>query len=681
MQQFYANGLAMPVKTDRTTQVTVYPPRHIHNQNVFLQDPIKNIVTTRTGINTTARTNLKTRRIVDSFNVASATVREVFDVSSEYPRDLFDTGSGAVREVFDCCSGGSRRTTEAHPKQYRSCPEPVPKRTRSAPEGHPNSTRRNRLVFYRFSGTLKARIKYRCSKDVVLFTQPLRKIAELPLMYRECTVSVRGVYRKGTGDLLRSYWRSTTDLLNTCTSGVDKRYSKSRRVVGLEAMTSRAIPLMAVWLCFSRRSFPVMALKNKGVLLYGLLCFMLFNLSTAWAQSAQPRTAEGQTEIKPLQIGDAIPEDLWSLPLQVVNHPDGKDTITLNDYRDKKLIILDFWTTWCGPCIKSLTELEKIIPLYKDSVALVATSYESKEKVAGFVKEREFRQLYVFEDTLSREYFPHKYVPHQIWIVNGKIRYVTGSVENFGQVIQDVLADKPINLKQKDDLFLDFNIPFENYANERNAPVFMKSIFTGYVDGTGGYGKRNVGNARLYYYLNRAILSLYKDVANIPLNKIMLEVDEHIVYQKERGFENAYCYLFYAPMNVSEDEVRFKMLADLNFYLGYNARFEKRYTSCKVLRSIRTNYTQLDMPVRKGGKYISIQKFVDQLNYNEEWSGNLVRYVNSTDDAVQIWVENNREVQTLKVEPEKLESRLAEFGIGISAENKELDYFVISNPQ
>src|SRR5690606_34302073 len=210
----------------------------------------------------------------------SATVREVFDGSSRYPRDLFGTGSGAVREVFDCCSGGSRRTTEAHPKQYRSCPEPVPKRTRSAPEGHPNSTRRNRWFFYRFFDVLKTRIKYRCSKDVVRFTQRLRKIAEVPLMYRECTVSVRRVYREGTGDLLRSDWRTTTDLLNTCTSAIDQRYSNRRRVVGLEAM------------------------KNKVTLcLTGLLCFMLFNLSDAWAQSAESRTAEGQ---KTVLLGEVL---------------------------------------------------------------------------------------------------------------------------------------------------------------------------------------------------------------------------------------------------------------------------------------------------------------------------------------------------------------------------------------
>src|SRR5690606_12072711 len=140
-------------------------------------------------------------------------------------------------------------------------------------EGYPNSTRRNRWLFYRFLGTLKAKIKYRCSKDVVPFTQRLRKIAEVSLMYREWTVSVRGVYRKGTGDLLRSYWRSTTDLLNACTSGVDQQYSNSRGVVGVEA------------------------LKNKRILCLGFFCFMLFNLSDAWAQSAESRTAEGQTEI------------------------------------------------------------------------------------------------------------------------------------------------------------------------------------------------------------------------------------------------------------------------------------------------------------------------------------------------------------------------------------------------
>src|SRR5690606_13119615 len=40
-----------------------------------------------------------------------------------------------------------------------------------------------RSFFYRFLGRFKARIKYRCSKDVVLFTQFLRKIDDVTLKY------------------------------------------------------------------------------------------------------------------------------------------------------------------------------------------------------------------------------------------------------------------------------------------------------------------------------------------------------------------------------------------------------------------------------------------------------------------------------------------------------------------
>src|SRR5690606_19863405 len=128
--------------------------------------------------------------------------------------------------------------------------------------------------FCHFLSKLKAKIKYRCSKDVVPFTQRLRKIAEVRLMYHECTVSVRGVYRKGTGDLLRSYWRSTTDLLNACTSGVDQRYSKSREVGGVEAMTSKVTLCLRGLRCFSRKLLSLMTSKNKAMpFLAASLCF------------------------------------------------------------------------------------------------------------------------------------------------------------------------------------------------------------------------------------------------------------------------------------------------------------------------------------------------------------------------------------------------------------------------
>ncbi|WP_157278253.1 hypothetical protein [Olivibacter sitiensis] len=86
---------------------------------------------------------------------------------------------------------------------------------------------------------------------------------------------------------------------------------------------------------------------------YVLILTTLFVCPAAAQTPEQSGAAQGQllsneqlpTNIQQLNIGDTIPEALWHLPLQVVNHPPtgGKDTITFNDYRGKA-IILDVWS-------------------------------------------------------------------------------------------------------------------------------------------------------------------------------------------------------------------------------------------------------------------------------------------------------------------------------------------------
>ena len=66
--------------------------------------------------------------------------------------------------------------------------------------------------------------------------------------------------------------------------------------------------------------------------------------------------------------------------------------VELNDYAGEKLTVLDFWATWCGPCIRSIPELIKISADYEEKgVAIVGINEDGPRnlsKVKPFVKSR-----------------------------------------------------------------------------------------------------------------------------------------------------------------------------------------------------------------------------------------------------------------------------------------------------
>jgi len=61
---------------------------------------------------------------------------------------------------------------------------------------------------------------------------------------------------------------------------------------------------------------------------------------------------------------------------------------TLSDYIGKKIIILNFFATWCGPCREEMPELERFYSKYrKDKLILVGISEESeRDEVKTFVQ-------------------------------------------------------------------------------------------------------------------------------------------------------------------------------------------------------------------------------------------------------------------------------------------------------
>lgn len=50
--------------------------------------------------------------------------------------------------------------------------------------------------------------------------------------------------------------------------------------------------------------------------------------------------------------------------------------------------VLEFWATWCGPCVRAIPHLSKLYQIHKKKVDFVGVSSEDADKVRSFLREK-----------------------------------------------------------------------------------------------------------------------------------------------------------------------------------------------------------------------------------------------------------------------------------------------------
>src|SRR5690606_16745787 len=193
-------------------------------------------------------------------------------------------------------------------------------------------------------------------------------------------------------------------------------------------------------------------------ILFLLLSFDNFALS---------QTAEAQE----FKLGDKIPEQIMKTL--------SKDTET-----SSKPTIINFWATWCVPCIKELKLLDSVLN-ETDGINVLSVTYENDVPVESFLernKELKSGRLTILtSDTLLKTYFPHRLIPHDIWIeTEGTVKYITGGEEMSKENILSFINGKQLNIKNKEDN-RKFN-PFEPFHLSDSEFVY-RSILTKRIDG------------------------------------------------------------------------------------------------------------------------------------------------------------------------------------------------------
>ena len=129
----------------------------------------------------------------------------------------------------------------------------------------------------------------------------------------------------------------------------------------------------------------------------------------------QEGDAAQRERLKTLEKGDPP-------PLQVtewINSP----AATLDSLKGK-IIVLDFWATWCGPCIASIPHTNELAEKYKDKVVFIGVCHpRGGEKMAQMVKEKGIKYPVCLDATgaTAKSYAVNGYPDYYIIDPSGKL--------------------------------------------------------------------------------------------------------------------------------------------------------------------------------------------------------------------------------------------------------------------
>ena len=149
-------------------------------------------------------------------------------------------------------------------------------------------------------------------------------------------------------------------------------------------------------------------------------------------------------EAKKFVIGDAAPPFTSEKLLQ--NHP--QERLDWDGLRGK-VVVLDFWATWCGPCVAAIPHWNELVTKFAGRpVVFVSITDEEEGHIRKFLEKRPIAGWHAL--ALDRSMFDAYGVParpHTV-VVNaaGKIAAMTTPDHLTADVLEQVLAGKPAGI-------------------------------------------------------------------------------------------------------------------------------------------------------------------------------------------------------------------------------------------
>lgn len=164
--------------------------------------------------------------------------------------------------------------------------------------------------------------------------------------------------------------------------------------------------------------------SSLSVLLFGVL----FGAISTAGCNASPRTGTGPGDVAP---------DIKGTDMQ------GK-SVSLQAVRGEKLTLVNFWATWCGPCITELPALQKLHEqMQKDGIRVVGIVLDdSPESVAEYTNKYKLSYQMIFDtEGASKRPYEINGLPES-FIIDGEGKIVMVPDPGNGQLVTKLIGPR-----------------------------------------------------------------------------------------------------------------------------------------------------------------------------------------------------------------------------------------------
>lgn len=276
------------------------------------------------------------------------------------------------------------------------------------------------------------------------------------------------------------------------------------------------------------------------------------------------------------QIGYKVPDMAFTNVLNSV-----ETSSNLYDYSEK-LIILDFWATWCGPCLGSFPKMSALQNEYKDQIKIIAITDEKEERIQAFLKNRP-QDFAMALDTDGRlnNYFKHRTIPHYVILDKDKVikAIVNSNFVNSENIKKLLLGEKVSFTEKKENTEFDESLPFHTNQQE---PIYQTTLLS-YNPEAGAMSNTAARGGNRMFALNLTYPSMVRMAFNHPGNRTEENFKDPEKYSYKP--ENQFCYEMIFPDHLYENRLEL-MKKEILAISEITARLETKLTDVYLLQKI-----------------------------------------------------------------------------------------------